>query len=81
MRKIDIEEVKAFIEAQTPETKIYIGGDSERFNIGNDWYADYIMVVVVHINGNNGCKIFGEVVRERDWDQKRDRPRMRLKVT
>jgi len=78
MRKIDIEEVKAFIEAQTPETKIYIGGDSERFNIGNDWYADYIMVVVVHINGNNGCKIFGEVVRERDWDQKRDRPRMRL---
>ena len=58
MRKIDIEEVRAFIEAQTPETKIYIGGDSERFKIGKDWYADYIMVIVVHINGNNGCKIF-----------------------
>jgi len=79
MRKaIDIDEVRKFIMAQTPETKIYIGGDSERFLLGKDWYADYIMVVVVHINGNNGCKIFGEVVRERDWDQKRDKPRMRL---
>jgi len=79
MRKaIDIDEVREFIMAQTPETKIYIGGDSERFLIGKDWYADYIMVIVVHINGNNGCKIFGEVVRERDWDKKRDKPRMRL---
>jgi predicted RNase H-related nuclease YkuK (DUF458 family) len=79
MRKaINIDEVREFIMAQTPETKVYIGGDSERFMIGKDWYADYIMVVVVHINGNNGCKIFGEVVRERDWDQKRDKPRMRL---
>ncbi len=79
MRKaINIDEVREFILAQTPETKIYIGGDSERFLIGKDWYADYIMVVVVHINGNNGCKIFGEVQRERDWDQKRDKPRMRL---
>ena len=79
MRKaINIDEVRDFIMAQTPETKIYIGGDSERFLIGKDWYADYTMVVVVHINGNNGCKIFGEVQRERDWDQKRDRPRMRL---
>jgi predicted RNase H-related nuclease YkuK (DUF458 family) len=79
MRKaIDIDEVRDFIMAQTPETKVYIGGDSERFLIGKDWYADYIMVVVVHINGNNGCKIFGEVQRERDWDQKRDKPRMRL---
>ena len=79
MRKaINIDEVRDFILAQTPETKVYIGGDSERFLIGKDWYADYIMVVVVHINGNNGCKIFGEVQRERDWDQKRDKPRMRL---
>jgi predicted RNase H-related nuclease YkuK (DUF458 family) len=79
MRKaINIDEVRDFILAQTPETKIYIGGDSERFLIGKDWYADYIMVIVVHINGNNGCKIFGEVQRERDWDKKRDKPRMRL---
>ena len=78
MKKIDIDEVKAFIEAQSLETKIYIGGDSERFNIDNDWYADYTLAVVVHIDGKHGCKIFGEVHRERDYDQKKDRPRMRL---
>jgi predicted RNase H-related nuclease YkuK (DUF458 family) len=78
MRSINIEEVKEFIEAQGPNTRIYIGGDSERFQINNAWYADYTLAIVVHINGNNGCKIFGEVQRERDWDQKKDKPRMRL---
>ena len=78
MRKLDIEEVKAFIDAQSPETKIYIGGDSERFLIGDVWHADYTLAIVVHINGNNGCKLFGEIVRERDYDQKQSRPRYRL---
>ena len=78
MRKIDVNEVRAFIEAQGPATKIYIGCDSERFVLGKDWYADYTLAIVIHINGNNGCKLFGEVQRERDWDQKQDRPRMRL---
>ena len=78
MRSINIEEVKAFIEAQGPNTRIYIGGDSERFSSDGGWYADYTLAIVVHINGNNGCKIFGEVQRERDWDHKKDRPRMRL---
>lgn len=79
MRKqIDIDEVRDFIMAQSPESKIYIGGDSERHLIGKEWYADYILVIVVHINGNNGCKIFGEVQRERDWDKTKNKPRMRL---
>lgn len=78
MKKINIEEVKQFIESQGPNTKIYIGGDSARFPIGKDWYADYTLAIVVHINGNNGCKIFGEVQRERDYDQRKDKPRMRL---
>ena len=78
VRKLDLEEVRQFIENQTPETKIYIGCDSERFNIGGLWYADYVLAIVVHINGNNGCKLFGEVQRERDYDQKVNRPRYRL---
>lgn len=78
MRLIDIDEVKTFIESQSPETKIYIGGDSERILINDNWFADYTLAIVVHIDGKHGCKIFGEVQRERDWDQKKDRPRMRL---
>jgi predicted RNase H-related nuclease YkuK (DUF458 family) len=75
---INIDEVRDFINLQTPETKIYIGGDSERFKLGDNWYADYTMAIVVHINGNNGCKIFGETVREIDYETKRNKPRMRL---
>jgi len=78
MKRMNLDEVRTFIESQSPDTKIYIGGDSERFAIGKDWYADYTLAVVVHYNGNNGCKVFGEVQRERDYDQKKNRPRMRL---
>ena len=78
MKKLNLEEIKAFIDAQSPETKIYLGADSERFNMNGVWYADYILAIVVHINGNNGCKIFGEVQRERDYDQKQSKPRYRL---
>ena len=78
MKKLNIAEVVDFIKAQTPETKIYLGCDSERIRINGEWYADYILAIVVHINGNNGCKIFGEVQRERVWDQKPGKPAMRL---
>lgn len=78
MRKIDIDEVKTFIESQGPNTKIYIGGDSERINIDGVWYADYTLVVVVHKNSKHGCKLFGETVRERVYDQRADKPKMRL---
>jgi predicted RNase H-related nuclease YkuK (DUF458 family) len=76
--KMNIDEVAEFIIDQSPETKIYIGGDSERLLIDEQWYADYTLAVVVHIDGNRGCKVFGEVHRERDYDQRKDRPRMRL---
>ena len=78
MRRINLDEVKTFIESQTPETKIYLGCDSERVKVGAEWYADYVLAIVVHVNGNNGCKIFGEVQRERDYDKKQNKPRYRL---
>jgi len=78
MKRLDLMEVKAFIDAQSPETKIYLGADSERFRLNDVWYADYTLAVVVHIDGRHGCKIFGEVVRERDYDQKKSKPSMRL---
>lgn len=77
-KTIDINEVVNFLSDVSPNTKIYIGCDSERLQINNIWYADYITAVVIHINGNNGCKIFGAVDRQRDYDQRADRPRMRL---
>ena len=78
MKKLDLDQVAEFIRAQTPETKIYLGCDSERLRIDGAWHADYVLAIVVHINGNNGCKLFGEVQRERIWDAKSDRPSLRL---
>jgi len=78
MSKLNIQEVKDFIEAQGPSTKIYIGADSVRFKMKNQWYADYTLVVVVHIDGCHGCKIFGETQTEIDYDQKKSKPAMRL---
>jgi predicted RNase H-related nuclease YkuK (DUF458 family) len=75
---MDVAEVKAFIASQSPETKIYLGADSERFKQNGVWYAEYATVVVVHIDGCHGCKIFGELTRERDYDQRKDKPAMRL---
>ncbi|CAD8327807.1 hypothetical protein [uncultured phage] len=78
MKNINIEEVKAFILEQSPETKIYLGADSERSRINGIWYADYTVAVVVHIDGCHGCKIFGEFNREKDYDQRKDKPALRL---
>jgi predicted RNase H-related nuclease YkuK (DUF458 family) len=77
-RTINIEEVRDFIESLGPQTKIYIGGDSERILVNDVCYADYATVIVVHIDGKHGCKVFGEISRERDYDQKKNKPRMRL---
>ena len=78
MKKLNLDEVKDFISNQSAETKIYIGCDSERLRINDVWYADYILAIVVHIDGKHGCKLFGEIQRERDYDQKVSRPRFRL---
>jgi predicted RNase H-related nuclease YkuK (DUF458 family) len=77
-RNLNINEIADFINSCEPETKVYIGCDSERVHLHDVWYADYILAVVVHINGNNGCKIFGAVDRERDFEQKANKPKMRL---
>jgi predicted RNase H-related nuclease YkuK (DUF458 family) len=76
--KMVMNEVKEFITAQSPETAVYLGCDSERVRVNGVWYADYALAVVVHIDSCHGCKIFGEIQRERDWDQRSDKPAMRL---
>lgn len=76
--KIDVDEVRNFLSSQSEETKIYLGCDSERVRVGGQFFADYTIAIVVHINGKNGCKLFGEVIREKDFDQRIDRPNVRL---
>ncbi len=76
--KIDIDEVVAFIQRQPAGTRVYLGADSIRFRQRGIWWAEYTVAVVIHIAGRHGCKIFGETTCERDYDQRVDRPSMRL---
>ncbi len=79
MRTLDLDEVRDFIQTTSETTKIYIGSDSARFRDKSEvWHAEYATVIVVHYDGNRGCKVFGQLTTERDYDQKKDRPRVRL---
>jgi hypothetical protein len=79
MKKFDLEEVKEFIRNSSETTRVYIGADSERYvNKSNIWQADYTVAIVVHIDGNKGCKIFGDISSEVDYDKRKDRPSHRL---
>jgi predicted RNase H-related nuclease YkuK (DUF458 family) len=77
MKKFDIDVVREFILAQSPDTRVYLGCDSERVKIGGEFWAYYTAAIVVHVNGNNGCKLFGEITKERDYDRV-DKPNTRL---
>jgi predicted RNase H-related nuclease YkuK (DUF458 family) len=77
-KKMDLDEVRQYISECSESTKIYMGVDSERFAIKDIWYADYTVAVVIHRDGSRGCKIFGEIIREKDYDQKKDKPSYRL---
>lgn len=78
MRKFEPEEVKAFIESTSPETSLYIGCDSYRFKKDGVWYARYSSVCVIHIDSKHGCRVYGLIDTERDYDQKKDKPKMRM---
>lgn len=79
MRKFNLDEVRQYIGDSSETTCIYIGADSERYRDKNDkWVADYTVAIVVHIDGARGCKIFGKVDSERDYDNRHDRPALRL---
>jgi predicted RNase H-related nuclease YkuK (DUF458 family) len=79
MKKFDLDEVKEYILNSSESTRVYIGADSERYRGKHDeWYADYTVAVVIHIDGARGCKIFGNVSTERDYDKRHDRPSYRL---
>jgi predicted RNase H-related nuclease YkuK (DUF458 family) len=76
--RINVDQIKQFVDACGTGTKVYLGADSIRYREKGIWYAEYTVAVVIHINGNNGCKIFGEITRERDYDHKLNKPAMRL---
>lgn len=71
-------QVRQFITSQSKQSKIYIGCDSELYNRNGVWLIDYYSVVVIHINKQNGCKVFGRKVTETDYTKDKRKPLYRL---
>lgn len=84
MQPLDIEIIRDYVSRQDSSTKVYIGCDSVKYKKYDqktqkkEWFAAYTTVVVVHKSGRNGAAVFGETVFERDYDQNKSRPSMRL---
>jgi predicted RNase H-related nuclease YkuK (DUF458 family) len=74
----DINEVKSFIENVSLQSCIYIGSDSIVYKSKNKWLVDYTTVVVIHYDGCRGCKIFGKIETEQNYDKRKERPSYRL---
>lgn len=75
---LKLQEAREFIQEQSNQSKVYIGCDSESYVKNQKRWANYYLVVVVHIDQSKGCKIFGERVTERDYSADKRRPTYRL---
>lgn len=73
-----VEDIVDLLATLDSRTKIYLGCDSVRYFRNDNAYGKFATVCIVHKNGNNGCKIFSNVSYERDFDVRKDRPKMRM---
>jgi predicted RNase H-related nuclease YkuK (DUF458 family) len=78
MQHLDVDKIKELLSTLNSDTKIYMGSDSYRFKVDGRWKARYTTVVVIHMNGKNGCQVFGRIDTEDDYDSNKKRPSLRL---
>lgn len=78
-----VEQIKAHLATVPPDSKVFIGCDSQRFrNNRCIWFASYTTAIVVHVVDENGigrgCRVFACTEKQEDYDQKKNRPMMRM---
>lgn len=66
MRDI-ISKALPYILESSDDSKVYVGCDSIRVKKNGIWYARFATVIVLHMDGRHGCKLFHEVLLERDF--------------
>lgn len=76
--ELNVEEVKKVILSEGETSKFYIGCDSECFKKDKKWFARYVTVLVIHKNGNRGCRIFGKVEVEPIYQVGKNKQNLRL---
>lgn len=61
-----------------PDSRVYLGCDSVRFEKDNKRFAKFATICVVHKNCTSGCRIFSHKSVEPDYDMKKNQPKMRM---
>lgn len=69
-------EIVALLESLDSNTKIYLGCDSQRIKCQTK--VRYATVLIVHLNGNKGARIFDHVSIEPDYEKNKKSPKLRL---
>lgn len=78
-----LSEIRAYLVTVPPGSDVFIGCDSARKRDAQDvWWATYTTVVVISkLDGTGrraGCRVFTATDKEQDYDQKKNRPMMRM---
>jgi len=83
LREKTVKRIREVLSEATPESRVYIGCDSNRYRDKQAvWHASYTTAVVIHNIDENGighgCKVFTDTEKMIDYDQKMNRPIMRM---
>lgn len=70
--------IKDYLANTSAESKVYLGCDSMRIRKKGRWFALYTVVLVVHMEGKHGCKLFGYNILEPDFDANFKKPFQRM---
>jgi len=71
-------EIEQYLNNMPDNSSVYIGADSVKFKKKGVWYARYTVAFIIHMASKHGGKIFHTTSVERDYDPKKEKPRMRL---
>lgn len=77
-QEIDLAAVVQFVKNAGPNTKIYIGCDSAVLYRDRIEYVEYTTTVVIHIGGRHGCRVFGQIEQQINYEKNKNRPKLRL---
>lgn len=78
-----LDAARAYLATVPAGSDVYIGCDSSRYRDKQGiWYASYTTVVVIamidDVGRRAGCRVFTTTDKQRDYDQKKNRPMMRM---
>jgi predicted RNase H-related nuclease YkuK (DUF458 family) len=77
-KKIDMKELNQYLSSCMEGTKIYMGCDSRVFFKKGERLINFTSVIVVHVGGKHGGKLFYEHDIEKDYSVSRKKPNPRL---